>query len=346
MAANKIVEDYLDEDEAINGQKYALISFVSPENVLEKKDQFFFQRFLQSYEVNHKIKNLEEFLAESVLKINRDLDEKAAALDKDGKSEAAEVYRKNRLPLDGILGDYQAFVRKQQKDINKTKIAEAYDDFLFKEQAKLEEEFHAKNEFRTSIRGFKVRAVARDEKEAEMRAKKLQAKDKYHNIYCSEMGKWTPWDPKPHMIENQEYAQEELNTLMRKYKENEDNRSIFFDEQRKAGNNPNGSMDKKLFGIQKTEETATDATAATVESGNSVHTPLFEAAGDLVIARKMAAAATAATAATVATVATAVEAAVVEAAAATVVEATAATVTTVATVATVATDAKAIEPMD
>ena len=305
MAANKIVEDYLDEDESINGQKYALISFVSPENVLDKKELFFFQRFLQAYEVNYKVKNLEEFLAESVMRINRDLNEKATALEKDGKDAIAADYRKNQLAMDGILGDYQAFVRKQQKDINKTKIAEAYDDFMFKEQVKLEEEFHAKNEFRTSIRGFKVRAVARDEKEAEMRAKKLQAKDKYHNIYCSEIGKWTPWDPKPHMVENQEYAQEELNTLMKKYKENEDNRSIFFDEQRKAGITP-GSLagDKKLFGIQKVEDdaTVTAATAATVATavtdntvvtpgGKSVHDPLFDAPGDLVIARKAAAAA-------------------------------------------------------
>jgi len=290
MAGNKIVEDYLDEDEPINGQKYALISFVSPENILDKKELFFFQRFLQSYEVNYKVKNLEEFLAESVLRINRDLNEKAAALEKDGKDEIAADYRKNQLAMDGILGDYQAFVRKQQKDINKTKIVEAYDDFMFKEQVKLEEEFHAKNDFRTSIRGFKVRAVARDEKEAEMRAKKLQAKDKYHNIYCSEMGKWTPWDPKPHMVENQEYVQEELNMLMKKYKENEDNRSIFFDEQRKAGITP-GSLagDKKLFGISKVEEDAPATPGA--PGGNSVHDPLFDAPGDLVIARKAAAAA-------------------------------------------------------
>lgn len=290
MAANKIVEDYLDEDESINGQKYALISFVSPENILDKKELFFFQRFLQSYEVNYKVKNLEEFLAESVMRINRDLNEKAAALEKDGKDAIAADYRKNQLAMDGILGDYQAFVRKQQKDINKTKIAEAYDDFMFKEQVKLEEEFHAKNDFRTSIRGFKVRAVARDEKEAEVRAKKLQAKDKYHNIYCSEIGKWTPWDPKPHMVENQEYAQEELNTLMKKYKENEDNRSIFFDEQRKAGITPGSQAgEKKLFGIQKVEEDV--PASASGPGGNSVHDPLFDAPGDLVIARKAAAAA-------------------------------------------------------
>ena len=259
---------------------------------------FFFQKFLQAYEVEWKVKGLEGFLGERVTAINRELEEKAAALEKAGQGEVAEICRRNRIKIDAVFEDCHAFIRQKQRDLTKTKIVEAWDDFLFKEQAKLEEEYHAKNNFQTSIRGFKVRAVARDEKEAEMRAKKLQAKDKYHNIYCSEIGKWTPWDPKPHMVENQEYAQEELNTLMKKYKENEDNRSIFFDEQRKAGITP-GSLagDKKLFGIQNVEDdAATVATAATdntvvTPGGKSVHDPLFDAPGDLVIARKAAAAA-------------------------------------------------------
>ena len=284
------VEDYLDEDEVIAGQKYALVSFLSPENVLEKKDLFFFERFLHSYEVDTKIKGLEAFLADRVNTINRDLDEKANALDKDGKGDVADLCRKNRIPIDTVMEEYQTFVRKQQKDINKTKIQTAYDDFLFKEQAKLEEEYHAKNNFQTSIRGFKVRAVARDEKEAEIRAKKLQKSDKYHNIYCSEIGKWTPWDPKPHLVADQEYAQEELNTLMKKYKENEDDKSAFFNEQKKSGQKP---AEKKLFG-PATETTSTPvATISRVEGAVNevvnevVNDAVFGGPADLVLERKM-----------------------------------------------------------
>jgi len=281
------IEDYLDEDEVIAGQKYALVSFLSPENVLEKKDLFFFERFLQSYEVDFKVKGLEAFLAERVNAINRDLDDKANAFDKDSKTELADLCRKNRIPIDSVMEEYQTFVRKQQKDINKTKIQTAWDDFLFKEQAKLEEEFHAKNNFRTSIRGFKVRAVARDEKEAEQRAKKLQKNDKYHNIYCSEVGKWTPWDPKPHLVAEQEYAQEELNNLMKKYKENEDSKSAFFEEQKKSGHKP---AEKKLFGPAtetKPENSAVSITRVQEnEVVNDAANVIFNAPGDLVLERK------------------------------------------------------------
>ena len=287
MTSNAI-EDYLDEDEVIAGQKYALVSFLSPDNVLEKKDLFFFERFLHSYEVDSKIKGLEAFLADRVNAINRDLDEKANALDKDSKTELADLCRKNRIPIDTVMEEYQGFVRKQQKDINKTKIQTAWDDFLFKEQAKLEEEFHAKNNFRTTIRGFKVRAVARDEKEAEQRAKKLQKNDKYHNIYCSEIGKWTPWDPKPHLVADQEYAQEELNTLMKKYKENEDNKSAFFNEQKKSGHKP---AEKKLFGPAETSSPVATISRVEEEVKNEVVSEtantLFSGAPDLVLERKM-----------------------------------------------------------
>ena len=282
MTAN-MVEDYLDEDEQISGQKYALVSFLSPENVLEKKDHFFFERFLQSYEVEWKVKNMEAFLVERMSEINRGLDEKANRFDASGVTDVADLCRTSRIKVDTVIESYQAFVRKQQKDINKTKITEAWDDFLFKEQAKLEEEFHAKNNFRTSIRGFKVRAVARDEKEAEVRAKRLQKNDKYHNIYCAEVGKWTPWDPKPHLIENQEYAQEELNNLMRKYKENEDSKSAFFEEQRKGGAKEGPKEEKKMFGITKVENEVAEIASEAEATTNT----LFSGPADLVLERKM-----------------------------------------------------------
>jgi hypothetical protein len=314
-----VIEDYLDEDDPMPGQKYALVSFLSPENVLDKKELFFFERFLQSYEVDWKIKNLEAFLADTVTGVNTKLEEKAKALEKEGNTEAAEAYRKNRLPVESVLGDYQTFVRERQKQINKTTIKTAWDDFLFKEQAKLEDEFHAKNNFRTTIRGLKVRCVARDEQEAQARAKRLQARDRYHNIFCAEVGKWTPWDPKPHMVAEQEYAQEELNQLMKKYRENEDSKAMFFEEQRKAGVAV-PSADKTIFGAAAGEKKASmtvqaiaDAgagagagagAAAAADAGTNVvvegsaaapvgaFNAVFEGPADLAMARKMGAKAT------------------------------------------------------
>ena len=231
---NTVIEDFLDEDTEIPGQRYVLLSFLSPEKVLDKKELFFFQKFLHAYEVDWKIKNLEKYLVDTVKGINDQLDERVKELEKSDQMASAEICRKNRLRIDSVMTEYGAFVQKSKADLNKTKIVEAYDDFLYAHKAKLEEEFYTQNECRNTIRGLKVRGVFSNTKEAELRAKKLQIKDKRHDILLGEVGKWTPWDPMSYEIKDQEYNNGQLNTLMKKYTENEDAREQFFEERTKG----------------------------------------------------------------------------------------------------------------
>ena len=278
-----VVEDFLDEDQEVPGQKYVLLSFLSPENVLAKKDHFFFERFLKHYEIDWRVKGLEKYLAGTVLKINESLDGHAAALEKAGDISGADLVRGNRIRVDNIMDTYQEFIRKNQKEVNKNKIVEAWDDFLFNNREKLEYEFHAAEDFRTTVRGLKVRAVTGTTKEAEIRAKKLQQKDKYHNIFIGEVGKWLPWDPAPAQVGEQQYAEERLNTLMKKYKENEDDKEKFFEE-RKKGSAPA----KKVFGgAGAVEDSAAGGAAAASAGESSGYDAMFGAAGDLALQRKM-----------------------------------------------------------
>lgn len=265
-----VVEDFLDEDTEIPGQRYALLSFISPEKVLDKKDQYFFKKFLENYEVEWKVKNLEKYMVDVVKNINDQLDDRVRELEKNGQMEQADICRKNRVSVDNLMADYSTFVQKNRVDINKTKIAEAYDDFMYTNKTKLEDEFYAMNDFRTSVRGVKIRGVYANPKEAELKAKKLQTKDKYHNIFIGDVGKWLPWDPQPHEIAEQEYAQDELNTLMRKYKENEDNREKFFEERAKG--------QKQVFGA------STNGGSGSV---SDTFGSMFSGSGDLAMQRKL-----------------------------------------------------------
>ena len=237
-----VKEDFLEEDPEIRSQKFVLLSFLSPENILENKDQFFFREFLKQYEVDYKIRNLETFLVSIVRNVNNKLTKEsdkmeASAVDLSGAAataltEAADICRKARLNIGNILESYTTFVKENDTDIKKTSIKEAYDDFMFKNQTKLEEAFFAKNEFRTSIRGLKVRGVTGTHGEAVAMSKKLQRSDTIHNIFLGEVGKWLPWDPKPHQVQDQEYAEDQLNTLMKRYKDNEEARDKFVSDQR------------------------------------------------------------------------------------------------------------------
>jgi hypothetical protein len=265
---NAVIEDFLDEDAEIQGQRYVLLSFISPEKVLDKKELFFFQKFLHAYEVDWKIKNLEKYMVDIVKNINDQLDERSTELEKADQIASAEICRKNRLRLDDVMSQYGPFIQKNKADLNKTKIVEAYDDFMYTHKTKLEEEFYALNEFRTSIRGVKVRGVYGNPKEAEIKAKRLQSKDKYHNIFLGEVGKWTPWDPSPNEIKDQEYNNDQLNNLMKKYKENEDSREQFFEERTKGA--------KQVVGAS----TSGDSSAGQFDS-------MFGVKGDLALQRKL-----------------------------------------------------------
>ncbi len=230
-AVNSVREDYLDEDPEIPSQKYVLLSFISPENVIQSKEKFFFEKFLADYEIQFKIKSLEEFLGTTILGINRKLDEITAEFEKAGAStEALDTIRSQRVPVDAFLEMYQAYLRKYKKEVTRVAIDEAYKDFVFRAGEKLEDEFHSANNFQTTVRGLKVRGVFANPKEAEARAKKLQRSDTVHNILLGEVGKWLPWDPSPNGIKDQVYAQEQLNNLMQSYKQNEENVENFYKE--------------------------------------------------------------------------------------------------------------------
>jgi hypothetical protein len=112
-----------------------------------------------------------------------------------------------------------------------------------------------------------------------MRATKLQRSDPLHNIFIGEVGKWLPWDPSPNAIANQEYAEDQLNQLMKKYKENDEAKEKFYNE------NKLKKPAKQVFGGAGEGEGEENTEATNTFEG------MFGAAGDLALERKKAAAA-------------------------------------------------------
>ena len=225
-------EDFLEEDAEISGQKFCLLSFLSPEKVLANKNLFLFGCFLQTYEFQSRTKALEAYIMKMASEFNTKLDAEATSLLAKDLSGAADVCRKSKVRIDTMMDEFHQFVKNSERDLKESKLKEAYDDFIFANKAKLEDEFFAKNEFRTTVRGLKVRGVYGSQGEAVARSKKLQRQDPLHNIFVGEVGKWLPWDPEPTDVPEQEYAEDQLNNLMKKYKENEEAREQFHREQR------------------------------------------------------------------------------------------------------------------
>ena len=202
------VIDYLDEDPEIPTQRYCIISFISPEKVIKQKTEFMNEKFIQWLEYDWKVKGMENYVA--------------------------FLSKKYGLKIDDLFKDLEDFRKIHNDEIKKTDIHEQYQVFLLKNEKDLETQFTEKVEFRTNVRGVKVRRVFANLEEAQTYARVLQKRYPKDNLYVGKVGMWLPWDPSEHMMPEVEYAEKELNELMRKYKENEVNREIFFEEEKTA----------------------------------------------------------------------------------------------------------------
>jgi len=284
-------EEFLENDKEIPGQKYVCLSFISPETVLANKDVAFFSAFTNDYEVQYKIKATETFLMKQLRQVTDALSKAEDALEAvqskigDGSlvisdiSGAVDVFKKTRASLSReVATDLENHVKENMRDFKETKIQEDYETFIFKNRKRLEDDFFAKNSFRTTVRGLKIRGAYDTYGEASNRAKVLQKMDPSFNVYVGQVGFWLPWDPAPSEVQASEYAEDELNTLMKNYKDNESKKDEFFESQKR----------ERLAGARVR---AGNPTVGPSDKPVEVEVPkTFFDDGDLAIARKQAAA--------------------------------------------------------
>ena len=123
------------------------------------------------------------------------------------------------------------FLKSLNKDFDDKDLDTKYEQFMNTNKDNLQQTFDDMNGGKTSIRGVKIRGAYDTRREAEVRAKVLQRMDKSFHVYVGQVGYWLPWDPNPDNVANQEYAEKELNNLVKSYKDNESERDIYYQEQ-------------------------------------------------------------------------------------------------------------------
>jgi hypothetical protein len=298
--SNNIDEDFLAEDPEISSQKIVLLSFLSPEKILAQKDVFMFNKFLNDYDLQWKTSKLEAWMGQQLQAVNTRLETLAGSLDKVDLSGAAVEVRSSLLRVDRFVEEFQQYTRKNMSELTQSELKKEYEDFLFKNNQALEEEFFKLNDFHTTIRGIKVRGVFSSEAEASLKAKRLQKSDPTFNIYMGSVGKWMAWEPDPNNVKDQEYANDELNSLMKKYRENEEARDSFYTEQknRKVASVKSRSTEdaETVAGVsgssaQPAEPMITlqkeEAAPGTAGTAGTAYDGMFSGPADLAIARKM-----------------------------------------------------------
>ena len=121
----------------------------------------------------------------------------------------------------------------KDKDMDFKRIMEQYKDFSYKFNDELQRDYDEQCEFKTNIRGLKVRGTYSTREEADRRAKKLQTIDSDFNVFVGQVGYWLPFNPCADKIEDEHFINSQLNDMMEKYKENSINKDIFYEDQKR-----------------------------------------------------------------------------------------------------------------
>ena len=126
--------------------------------------------------------------------------------------------------------DVREKMMNQEIKLTYDEISKIYNDWKYTRTEDLESQYFEINDYHTSMRGLKVRGVYDTYKEASIRAQVLRRKDPSFNVFVGQVGYWLPWDPECESVPEQEFQENQLNELVKKYKENLSNRDVLFDQ--------------------------------------------------------------------------------------------------------------------
>lgn len=196
--------DLLDEDKELSGQKYVCVSFVSPEQIIKQKNMYLFDKFLKYFDFEKSVKKFHQFLNYVSYKYDFNFDE--------------------------LMTEFSSFIDEEKDKLLDSTIEDDYKTFLERQEDKLMKEFNEQHSFQTNTRGIKIRGSFPTEEEAKLRAQMLSEKDKSHNIYVGEVGKWIPFNPDAFKTGKVVYAEEELNAIMAKKEQKEAIEKVEFNE--------------------------------------------------------------------------------------------------------------------
>ena len=196
--------DLLDQDPEIAGQKFACMSFVSPEKILKKREVYLFDQFIKQWEFSKSMERYFDFIH--------------------------FIAYKHSINVEKLIDDFNDFVKEESLKLKKSGIENDYKNFIDKQAEKLNQDFSRDHAFQTSVRGLKIRGVFATQDEAEMKSKKLRENDPNHDIFVGPVGIWVPWDPDAYKTGRVEYLEDELNALHKEKLKNEEMAKKEFEE--------------------------------------------------------------------------------------------------------------------
>eukprot|EP00873_Tetraselmis_striata_P043822 jgi/Tetstr1/464086/TSEL_008891.t1 len=193
-------QDFLEQDQPVRGQNYVCLSFLSPADAAASREAFQVSRFLGAFSAE-----ASQVLADAEARASSEEDAKVLA----------------------NLRDRYAYI------FDKQLLREEYDQYCASYAEQLKQDWAAENDNRACVYGIKIRGAYETLPEAQGRAQQLKRTDPSFSVYVCEMGCWVPWSPNPEDIADAEYSETQLNTLMKKYKENMTLRDEYYESRKR-----------------------------------------------------------------------------------------------------------------
>lgn len=197
--------DMLDEDKPVAGQKFACISFISPEKTIKQREMYNFQQFLKQWDLHKSMEKYTQFMSFLAYKYS--------------------------LNFDHLSKDLQEFCKEEKDNLFAAcSLEDELKNYLDMNETYLDEKFNKEHQFQTSVRGIKIRGSYPSQQEAELRCKMLREVDPNHDVYVGPVGTWMPFHPEAYKTGRVEYLEDELNQLMHEKHNNEYSAKQEFDK--------------------------------------------------------------------------------------------------------------------
>ena len=231
--------DVLQVDPPLAGQNFTCVSFLSPRNILKKKEMFFFEEFLKNWDFSKSMEKFVQFLN--------------------------FLSHKYNMSFDDVTNDFKEFVQEQKEELAKGNVLDDYKTFLDHNEEKLQKQFDIEHNFQTNVDGVMVRGNFPTQEEAELRCKFLREINSSLDIYVGPVGTFLPWEPEAYKTGRVEYLEEELNQLMHEKMKNEANAKMSF-EQRVKETKQNAIQEN----MKKAEKSGNTLSQTIDENGNLI----------------------------------------------------------------------------
>jgi hypothetical protein len=214
-------------------QKWAVVSFASPEDRIKQRFMYEASRFLY-HDVNKQIMDIANHITKMInTEFNNKMEKKIASYkssaDKNYKAAAdilVHVRKEDKLDEDDMVNKVLRQYRLDPKELS-----DRFDTYKVTNEKELESSFTKEVTEQTSVRGLKIRGVFEELEDARARAKDAQQNlEPAFNSFAVPVGYWCPWDPNADAVQDQEYMLPGLNDLVGGYNRNMQQRNEFFEK--------------------------------------------------------------------------------------------------------------------